>query len=62
MWEYKIVKIEAKGILFPNVDSLDERELNSLGRQGWELVQIVDMTKGGGRTSAMYMYFKRSVQ
>jgi hypothetical protein len=52
-WEYKTIKIDAKGMLggivdTPQLDSL----LNSLGREGWNLVSVFDtnmMAQGATR-------------
>jgi hypothetical protein len=50
VWEYKVVR------------TLDEKGLNELGSQGWELVTTVDnvsLNNGNGYSSPIY-YFKRA--
>lgn len=49
-WEYKVVR------------TLDEKGMNELGSQGWELVAAVDnvnLNNGNGYSSPIY-YFKRA--
>ena len=61
VWEYKVVKEEAEGIVFPNVDGISETFLNGMGRDGWELVQVVNLARWTGRTTVVYFYFKRQM-
>jgi Domain of unknown function (DUF4177) len=49
-WEYKHVTRGSRAA------SLDEKELNALGREGWELVGVVSV----GRTT--HFYFKRETR
>ena len=49
-WEYKHLARAA------DVPALDETELNTLGREGWELVGVLP---GGG---AVHFYFKREAR
>jgi len=56
-WEYKVV-VAQYGALPP---AIDQRELNLLGAEGWELVEVrqVDYPQGGSRQYRADYYFKR---
>lgn len=49
-WEYKTIKMDAKGLMggIVDIDKFD-RMLNELGALGWNLVSVFDtnMTAGG---------------
>jgi len=48
-----------RGMLDPNIDQVNDNWLNQFGGQGWELVAVVPMHRGGGLTVAEYFVFKR---
>lgn len=40
-WEYRIIKVEAKGLAGGKFDHNEfEQLMNDLGNQGWELVNV----------------------
>ena len=59
-WEYKTVKMEAKGLMGGVVDT-DEFSalLNQLGTHGWDLVSVFDTNMVNGTTREMVAVFKR---
>lgn len=61
-WEYKTIKLAAKGFCG---GKFDERQLdsymNDLGREGWELVAGFDTNKNYGETRDVVVIFKRPV-
>ena len=60
-WEYRTVKVEAKGWFAGGV--LDqpkfETALNELGRDGWELVSTFDTNMLHGQTREIVAVLKR---
>lgn len=60
-WEYKVEKVSIGGMIDPNIDKVDARWLNPFGTQGWELVTVIPMNRGGGLTVAAYFVFKRII-
>ncbi|MCA5004423.1 DUF4177 domain-containing protein [Sphingobacterium bovistauri] len=58
-FEYKTIKIAPNSMWTTEIKVEDiEETLNDLGRQGWELVSVQDLSMSG--TSFSYMYtFKR---
>ena len=60
-WEYKTVKVQAKGWFVGGI--LDESEfsslLNSLGSDGWELVTTFDTNSGYGASREIVAVLKR---
>lgn len=69
-FEYKILKI-AKDVLFKskndptvNTDKPEEFEnaLNELGKEGWEMVGVIDPRGYLGLGSEGYCLFKRSLE
>ena len=59
-WEYKTIKLEAKGFMG---GKLDEKELdalmNELGEQGWEISAAFDTNMQAGTTRDAIIIFKR---
>jgi hypothetical protein len=61
VWEYKVVKLPAEGEFFggkANIEKLDA-QLNSLGREGWELVTALDTNEQGGASRDLVLFLKR---
>ncbi len=48
-WEYKIVRINTAG---SNTIQVNEKTLNAVGQDGWELVAVIDFC-------GFYAYLKR---
>lgn len=62
-WEYKTVKMEAKGLMGGVVDT-DKFDtlLNQLGMQGWNLVSVFDTNMAvNGTTREIVAVLKRSL-
>ncbi len=70
-WEYKTVRLQfimrnKKGLLNIGMEYLVEnfdKELNELGKQGWELISTIPLTVpsaiGGSQTGYFYCIFKK---
>ncbi|MCY3001978.1 MAG: DUF4177 domain-containing protein [Planctomycetota bacterium] len=59
-WEYKSVALAAHGFLGGKLDlAAFDALLNSLGRDGWELVNAFDTSQGHGSTRDVIAVFKR---
>jgi hypothetical protein len=62
MWEYKTVKLAAKGFLGGKIKEYElEALLNDLGADGWELVSAFGTNKSYGQTRDVVAIFKRTV-
>jgi hypothetical protein len=60
-WEYRTLPLEVEGWINPSVDpARADAELNALGHEGWELVSVLDLNRGHGRTSSLLAVFKRA--
>lgn len=61
-WEYRVMALQVGGLFAPNVD-LDQlgNYLNGAGDEGWELVTVVDINHGQGRTVELVGIMKRPV-
>jgi len=64
-WEYKIIPIVTKGWLSAKVEPCKlEEHLSSLGKEGWELVDILPLTEQSGwgsRTGEVILILKRKI-
>ncbi len=61
-WEYNIYKQKATGFFGGNVDEGQATNaLNDFGRDGWELVSVVDTNSADGQTRWIVYVFKRPV-
>jgi hypothetical protein len=59
-WEYKTIKLGAKGLLGGKVDEHQlDAEMNSLGRDGWELSAAFDTNQAYGQSRDVVVIFKR---
>lgn len=59
-WEYRTVKLGARGVLGGIVDAdAFDTHLNELGEQSWELVVVFDTSQSGGPTRDIMAVFKR---
>ena len=62
-FEYKTVFTDAKGVFGGKVDiNKFQDELNTLGQQGWELVNTVATAQSYGSTRWVISIFKRKLQ
>jgi hypothetical protein len=60
-WEYRTLQLEVEGWFDPSVEPARlDPELDALGRDGWELVNVLDLNRGHGRTSSLVAFFKRA--
>jgi hypothetical protein len=61
-WEYKTIKMEAKGFMGGVVDTDKfDAMLNELGAQGWNLVSVFDTNlAANGASREIVAVFKRS--
>ena len=60
-WEYYIDKVKPSGMVVPNLDHITVEALNMRGKNGWELLQIVPLSRGGGRIEQVYFYWRREI-
>lgn len=65
-WEYKIITPEMKGWITKRVSNNTLEELNTLGKEGWELVGVTPVTANmgtsyGGTTASFVFFFKRKI-
>jgi len=59
-YEYKIVKIDGEGLFGGKVDLAElEDHFNALGRDGWEMVSMMDTNMGYGATKWVISTFRR---
>lgn len=59
-WEYKTVKISAKGWLGGKLDEIAfDKLLNKLGVEGWELVSVLATAQAYGSSRDIAAVFKR---
>lgn len=63
MWEYHTFAIEKKGFFSRDFHwgTFNDR-LNELGREGWELVTIQDISYYEGRSAYVVAVLKRALQ
>ena len=59
-WEYRTVKVDVAGWLTPKLEThVFDAQLDELGREGWELVNVMDLNMGHGASFALVAVFKR---
>ncbi|HEU0052389.1 MAG TPA: DUF4177 domain-containing protein [Longimicrobium sp.] len=60
-WEYVTLKIDVDRLFRgPHIDVKEiSAHLNRFGGEGWELVSMVDVNAGEGRTCDLVAFFKR---
>jgi hypothetical protein len=59
-WEYKTVKLKARGLLGGKVDEAQlDAVMNDLGRDGWELAAAFDTSQSYGVTRDVVVIFKK---
>jgi hypothetical protein len=59
-WEYRVMLMGVEGFFGPKVD-VDQlgQFLNEAGDDGWELLSVVPITRGEGRTAELMGVLKR---
>ena len=64
-WKYKIIPLVTKGWLSAKIEPRKlEEHLSSLGKEGWELVDILPLTEQSGwgsRTGEVILILKRKI-
>lgn len=60
-WEYKIMEIRRAGLMSPRIRDVtaEERRMNQLGDEGWELVRAITLHESLGMAYKLYFFFKR---
>ena len=58
-WEYKVTSVKCGGANNANLDDLNSSDLDTLGQDGWELVDVESLTSKGGKSFQAYFIFKR---
>lgn len=59
-WEYSTIQFDVGGFLTPKLDSAAfDAELDRMGRDGWELVSVLDLNWGNGASWRLVGVFKR---
>ena len=62
-FEYKLVSHKAKGFLGGKVDIEQmTKEYNSYGKDGWELVSVMDTNKSYGESNLVIAIFKKEIK
>lgn len=61
-WEYHVLEYYVKGGTLRKMEIERDylAELNNLGRDGWELADIIPFTEAQGRLSKIHLILKRS--
>lgn len=61
-YEYKLLSTDAKGILGGKIDLNGMScELNQLGQEGWELIEVISSNQDFGSTRYIVSVFKREI-
>jgi hypothetical protein len=59
-WEYHTEYIDVRGFFGPRIDPTAlNAMLNQAGKDGWELVNMLDVDRGHGATAHLMFVFKR---
>lgn len=62
-FEYKLVNTDAKGLLGGKVDMQQMTDsLNAMGKDGWDLVEIIGSNQDFGATRYLISVFKREIE
>ena len=62
-YEYKLMKYDGKGLFGGKFDLTEvDAEFNKMGKEGWELVSLMDTQEGYGKTKWIIATFKRVVK
>jgi hypothetical protein len=59
-WQYKTIKLATTGLMGGKLDAGElDRQLNELGRDGWELMTVFDTNQGSGQSRDVVAVLKR---
>ncbi|HEX8651769.1 MAG TPA: DUF4177 domain-containing protein [Pyrinomonadaceae bacterium] len=59
-WEYRTLKLEEEGWLNRQVDfEFLDTKLNNLGKEGWELVNVIYVVNSGMIADSVIAFLKR---
>jgi hypothetical protein len=61
-WEYKVIGLSIRGSLWKGKKEEWQEEIDKLGREGWELVNIFALSISLGTTSGIVAIFKRPIK
>ena len=60
-FEYRTLQLQLEGWFRPDVDvAQTDATLDALGREGWELVSVVDLNRGHGHSTSLVAFLKRA--
>ena len=61
-WEYLTEVIETKGTISSKIEATEfNKALNTLGKEGWELIDKTALAAEVGRTESIVCVFKREL-
>ena len=60
-WKYQVLEYKVKGGIVSTMHTEKDylSELNTLGREGWELVGVIPFTENQGRLSRIHLILKK---
>ena len=62
-WDYRVMLMGVEGFFGPKIDLGQLQEyLDGVGEAGWELITVVPITRGEGRTAELMGILKRKKQ
>jgi hypothetical protein len=61
-WEYLTEVINTKGVIDSKIEAAEfNKALNTLGKEGWELIDKTALAAEAGRTTSIVCVFKREL-
>ena len=60
-WEYRQLHVGVRGMLSPKLPDSLIPELNELGKEGWEVDQVIELQVGIAGTSAVVFILRREL-
>ena len=60
-WKYRVVEYKVKGGIISTMHTEKDylSELNALGGEGWELVEVIPFTEHQGRLARIHLILKK---